>query len=104
MTEEELKVMIEMGREVDGGLNAESVLVSITGTSHSEEACNFALDRKMTRREIHRRVSKIRRDLVRGLTAYLRNQPVPPLGMLVRALEKSRRKPRSFPTRGSSKI
>jgi hypothetical protein len=86
--------LIEMGRRIDGGMNGESVLLSVSGAALSEDACDFALDRNVGRRRIFRQVSDFRRKLVRGITSYLRNQPAPELGELVRTLERIDKKGR----------
>lgn len=87
--------LIDLGRQIDSGLTGESILISISGTTLSEEACEFAIGKKgihpRSGREIYNQVLKFRRELVRGVAAYLRKEPLPPLGELVRSLEKSRK-------------
>jgi len=82
--------LIELGRSIDLGMDAESVLASVAGAELRESACGFALDPAETPKKVHQQICRLRDRLVVGLTDYLRQQPAPPLGELVKKLKKRR--------------
>ncbi len=76
--------LIALGKEVDGGVNAEAVLVSLVGTEMRESACDFSLTRSP--KEVLEEVTRVRNGLIQGVETFLRNQPPPPIAELVRRL------------------
>lgn len=83
--------LVRLGNEIDGGVNAESVLSSVSGAILSKEACDFALDPKVTKADVYSEIVELKRNLVTGLLSHLESKPVPELGKLVRKLERLER-------------
>lgn len=79
--------LVSLGREIDLGVDAESILASLGGATLREEACDFSLDGSVSAKEIHRCIGGLRDDLIDGLMKFLRKQPAPPLALLVRKLK-----------------
>lgn len=80
----EARTLIELGREVDRGMNAEAVLMSLVATEMRESACGFAISRAPE--EVFTEVSRVRQALISGVEAVLREQPPPPIADLIRTL------------------
>ncbi len=76
--------LIALGTEVDGGMNAEALLINLVATELRESACDFSLTQKAG--EVHLVVKGLQKDLVRGAESYLRGQPAPPIAALLRRL------------------
>ena len=76
--------LIELGQEVDAGMNGESVLFSLVGTEMQESACDFS--RAEGPKEVFARVGRVRKGLIQGMESYLRSQPAPPIAALIRRL------------------
>jgi hypothetical protein len=79
-----LERLVELGSQVDGGMNAEAVLTSLVGTTPSKEACAFSLTESPG--AVLRKVSKLRNELERGFEKLAREQPAPPIRELIRKL------------------
>lgn len=82
--------LVGLGREIDTGVDPESILASLGGATLREEACRFSLDSSVSAEEIHRRICSLREDLIDGVAKFLRKQPAPPLAPFVRKLNKRR--------------
>jgi hypothetical protein len=83
-----LSDLIQSGFEIDGGVNAENMLGSVAGASLRKEACEFSLDKKVSSQEVFTRIQKFQKDLKHHLVAYLRAQPTPELGKLIKYARK----------------
>jgi hypothetical protein len=83
-----LSDLIKLGFKIDGGVNAENMLASISGTVLRKEACDFPLDKNITSEEIFDRVKKFQKELKTQLIAFLRSQPTPELGKLIKYAKK----------------
>ncbi len=81
----DVPVLIALGSEIDGGMNAEAVLISLVGTELRESACDFSLSEAPG--DVFTRVVRLRNALVQGLEAFLRGQPAPAIAALVRKLQ-----------------
>lgn len=77
--------LLALGKEVDGGVNAEAVLISLVGTEMRESACDFSLTE--TPKQVLEQVTRVRTGLIRGVESLLRNQPAPPIAELIRRLQ-----------------
>lgn len=80
----QLSALIQSGFEIDGGVNAENMLGSLIGTKLRLEACDFSIDGSVTSKDIYARISRLQKELKLELIAYLKGQPTPELGKLVR--------------------
>jgi hypothetical protein len=81
----DVPALIALGREIDGGMNAEGVLISLVGTEPVESACGFS--RTEGAAEVLATVRRVRQALVDGLEAALRAQPTPPIAELIKRLK-----------------
>jgi hypothetical protein len=82
--------LIRLGNEIDGGVDGEAILSSVAGTILRKDACDFSLDASKTASGIFDEISRFRKNLLRELAVFLEGEPAPPLGALVRRLEKLR--------------
>ena len=80
----DVPTLMALGKEVDGGVNAEAVLISLVGTEMHESACDFSLSRSA--KEVLEEVTRVRTGLIEGMETALRNQPAPPIAELIRRL------------------
>lgn len=78
--------LIEFGNQIDAGVDAESVLGSVEGSTLRKDACTFSLDDSVSPLKIYQQILEFREELIKGLVQYLKKQPVPPIGVLVRKL------------------
>jgi hypothetical protein len=83
-----LSDLINLGFEIDAGVNAENMLAAVSGALLREEACDFSTDKSISGKEIYREILQFKKDLQQQLIAYLRAQPTPELGKLVRYAKK----------------
>jgi Nucleotidyl transferase AbiEii toxin, Type IV TA system len=94
----DIGALMALGASVDGGVDAEAVLISLTSATLSEQACAFGVTEAQTPRVIFDEVTAFRRALEEDLIALLEGLPVPPLGKAVRRMRqlasgKKRRSP-----------
>lgn len=80
--------LLSLGAELDTGVDAEAVLISVTGASLSEQACGFGFAPEQIPRRIFEEISRFRQVLINDLQALLEAQPVPPLGQAIRKLRR----------------
>lgn len=78
------EALLELGASIDRGMTAEAVLLSLTGTTLREEACDFS--RSQTADAVFRDVSELKESLAQGFDQLARKQPVGPVGELIRRL------------------
>ncbi|OFZ78674.1 MAG: hypothetical protein A2583_07160 [Bdellovibrionales bacterium RIFOXYD1_FULL_53_11] len=83
--------LIKSGNEIDGGLDAESVLLSLSGAIFREDACGFALDGSSPR-QVFERIGDFRKLLIKEISGFLRAQPLTPLGELVKSVRRIEKK------------
>ncbi len=83
-SELDLATLIALGTEVDGGMNAEGLLMNLVGTQLRESACDFSLTQKAG--DVYAVVTRLQKNLVRGVESFLRGQPAPPIAALMRKL------------------
>ncbi|MBX7115636.1 MAG: hypothetical protein K1X64_15000 [Myxococcaceae bacterium] len=77
--------LLTLGAEIDGGMTAEAVMLSLTGTQLRQAACDFSLFEPAE--AVFDRVVKMKDMLARGFDALARKQPVGTVGQLFRALK-----------------
>ena len=80
--------MIAWGAEIDGGVNSETVMLSLAGATLRESACNFSITQSP--REVHDAIVALKQQLMHAFDALARKQPVPSVGALIKALRKRR--------------
>lgn len=80
----DVPALIALGEQVDRGMNAEALLISLIGTHMRESACGFSLTR--TAAEVLAEVTRVREGLILGVERHLRKQPAPPIAALIRRL------------------
>lgn len=83
--EMDVATMVALGSEIDGGVNAEAILINLSGTTLAESACDFSLVESSG--DVFAKITRLREVLVRGLEDFLRGQPPPLVAELVRKLE-----------------
>lgn len=81
----DLEVLVELGREIDRGVSAETMLIVLAGTALREDACGFALGEAA--KDAYRTVADLKQELMRGLDRMAQREPAPKLAELVRALK-----------------
>ena len=81
----DVPTLIALGKEIDGGMNVEGVLISLVGTEMQKPACDFSLTQSPE--EVLAEVSRVREGLIQGLESHLRKQPAPPIVDLIRKLK-----------------
>jgi len=77
--------LIALGKEIDGGMEGEALLISLVGTPMQKAACGFSLTQ--TPADVLAEVTRTRDALIRGVERHLRQQPPLPIAALVRKLE-----------------
>ncbi len=80
----DIESLIALGKEVDGGMNAEAVLISLVGAEIRVSACGFSLSHSS--KEVLAEVARVKKGLVKGVESYLRDQPALPIAELIRRL------------------
>ncbi|MBN1959981.1 MAG: nucleotidyl transferase AbiEii/AbiGii toxin family protein [Deltaproteobacteria bacterium] len=82
----ELGDLITLGQRVDAGVDAEAMLLVITGTQLLKNACSFAVEQGQGINKVFKVVNEFKDTLQKMLVDFLEGLPVPPLGKLVRKL------------------
>jgi hypothetical protein len=77
--------LIELGKEVDGGMTAEAVLTSLVAAEMQESACDFSLSQNPE--EVLSEVVRVQKSLIQGVTSHLKEQPAPPIAALIQKLK-----------------
>jgi hypothetical protein len=80
----DVPALITLGKEVDGGVNGEAMLVSLVGTEMRKSACGFSPNRSPV--EVLAEVTRAQKGLIRGVESHLRERPAPPIAALIRKL------------------
>lgn len=83
--------LIVLGAEIDGGMSAEALLISLVGAPLELASCGFAFTQ--TSEEVLRDVRTLKRRLESAFDQIAREQPAPPVGQLIRGLRASAKKP-----------
>jgi len=79
-----VEALLALGSEIDGGMTAEAVLMSLAGTTLSPAACGFSLTQSAA--DVFREISALKDELEKGFERIARDQPVPPIGECIRKL------------------
>jgi hypothetical protein len=86
----DFRVLIQLGAEIDAGVTAENILISLAGAILKVEACDFALSKDLSAKAIHAELLKFRKEMIIELQNYLKSMPAPPLKELVLRVGKLR--------------
>lgn len=84
-----LSRLVELGLRLDAGADPEGLIIGVSGSEPREEACAFALEPPLTAKEVFRRVSAFRAELLLALRKLAEGQPPPAFGELIRRLRKA---------------
>ena len=77
--------LVPLGAEIDGGMNAESLLISLAGTSLEVSSCEFAPSREAS--EVCAEIKSLKRLLMSTFERVARKEPTPAVGELIRRLK-----------------
>ena len=66
--------LIKLGRKIDGGLNGESILISLTGVNLKKESCTFSESMGVTRNEVFKTISTFRANILKQLSQFLHSE------------------------------
>lgn len=80
----DVPTLIARGQEIDGGMNGESLLISLVGTDLRKSACGFSVTRSPE--QVFTEVTRVQKGLIQGVDSYLRQQSPPPIAELIRRL------------------
>ena len=83
----DLSRFLQLGQEIDAGLNAESVLLSLAGAILKEEACDFSLDPGISKKQIYARIKSFRKQLLRELKDIKKVETPPGLAEIVKRIK-----------------
>ncbi len=65
-----IKDLISMGMEIDSGVNAENLCMSLGGAEVSRSACNFSIDKNISQDDIFEKIKKIQSLLLKQFMEY----------------------------------
>jgi len=84
--------LVAQGQEIDAGVNAESILISLTMATPRSISCGFAMEQGHTAEAVLARVDGFRAELQQLLLAHLEagGPPPPAMAPLIRKLRRSR--------------
>lgn len=77
----DVPTLLALGKEVDAGMNGESLLISLVGARLDESACRFSLSESPS--QVLARVTRVREGLIQGVESYLENRPPPRIADLI---------------------
>ncbi|MEQ1666341.1 MAG: nucleotidyl transferase AbiEii/AbiGii toxin family protein, partial [Bdellovibrionales bacterium] len=74
---------LKLGSAIDAGVNAESMLAAIGGAVLREDACDFSLNSKTSKKIIFNEINEFQKIMIKSLQVYLQNAKAPALGELL---------------------
>jgi len=80
----DVSTLIALGKEVDGGMDGEALLISLVGAEMRKSACGFSLNESPE--EVLAKVTRVQKGLIRAVESHLRKRPAPPIAALIRKL------------------
>lgn len=73
-----VKDLIHYGSQIDGGLNVETLLISLNGAVLRREACHFLLPKsQMTIEQAYKKIKALQKRLIADLLGYEKSLPLP---------------------------
>lgn len=76
--------LISLGAEIDGGMTAESLLISLAGSSLVVASCGFSYSQDAE--EVFAEIEALRKELMSAFEKAARREPTPAVGDLIRRL------------------
>lgn len=67
-----IPALFSEGIKIDGGMNAETLLYSVSSRQPRIEACDFSTDPEINAAKVFSRISRFQKQLVRDISAYLK--------------------------------
>ena len=67
----DIQTLISCGMEIDGGMNAESLLISISGANLQKESCGFAKICNIDESRIYKRITVFQNELCKKISKFL---------------------------------
>jgi predicted nucleotidyltransferase component of viral defense system len=80
--------LVRLGQEIDGGVNAENILSSLSSAQINQGACDFSLDKTISKKQIFNEISDFRKKLIIETSNYLRKLPMTALGEFIKKTKK----------------
>ncbi len=77
--------LVPLGAEIDGGMSAESLLISLASASLEVSSCGFSSSQEAE--EVYAEIRSLKRHLMSAFEKVARNQPTPAVGELIRRLK-----------------
>lgn len=87
-----LPEVVELGSELDAGMDVEAALMGVVGATLREDACDFS---EAGAKAVFAEIQEFRQRLIASLHGLAERAPIPPVGELVRDLRHKRRRKRS---------
>lgn len=81
-SEMSIQEFIQSGELIDAGVQAETMLSSLAGSSIHEQACDFSLTGKSPK-QVFKEIESFKKELIRSLQKHLKSQPIPPIGKMI---------------------
>ena len=76
--------LVPLGAEIDAGMSAESLLISLAGTLLEVSSCGFSPSQEAE--EVFAEIRSLKRLLMSAFEKVARNEPTPAVGELIRRL------------------
>jgi hypothetical protein len=63
-----------LGEQIDSGVNDESILISLSGSSLRESACHFSEDQGVSAKQVYEKVTAFKNELIHDYSHYLKHK------------------------------
>ncbi len=83
-----MKELIEMGKSIDGGVNAENILSCLLVTRLQERACGFGINKQENVQKIYKRIIKFQKELIREVKKYMIEEKKNKMGEIIKLTKK----------------
>ena len=80
--------LVELGRDFDAGVNAETLLFSVGSADLDRDACGFAADFGVSAAAVYARVTALQRELLKALDRRLTERAHTTVGEVVRRIDR----------------
>lgn len=81
------QTLIDLGNKIDGGVNAQAIILSISSTKLGKDACAFSLDNRSAD-EIYAELVSFQKELIKNLALFLNQQKPSELSLVVKKISK----------------
>jgi len=79
---------IELGASIDAGVNSESMLASLAGTTLRKESCDFSISPNINKDDVYKEIKSFSKRFIVLLQNHLKNQEAPPLKDIIKLAKK----------------